>query len=80
MVLYNQCKKYFQIVSMDHAHNSDPLSNASSVKYGILRQLVCGNEEEQAACIEYLKDEVFLAYNINIVNLLSLQNYSKGLQ
>ena len=39
-----------------------------------------GSEEEQLACIDLLKDEVFLAYNINLVSLLSMEKASKCLK
>lgn len=74
MALYNQAKMFFHIVDMDFPKISDKKNSSSSIKFNIFRQMMMGTEDESISCIEFLKDELFMAYNINIVNLLSLQN------
>lgn len=39
-----------------------------------------GSDEEQLSCVQLLKDEVFLAYNINLVSLLSMEKASRCLE
>lgn len=72
MTMYNKNKKYFQVVDMDYPCKRDDVLPGTSIKYNILKQLVQGSEDEQLSCIEFLKNEQFLAYNINIINLLSI--------
>lgn len=68
------------MVDMDFPSQKYTFKTSNSVKFNIFRQLVQGNEQEQLSCIEFLKDELLLAYNINIVSLLSLQNSTQCLR
>lgn len=79
MVLHNRIQNNFYVIDMDYPR-AEHEETASSIRFNIYRQMIQGNEEEQISCIQFLKDELFLAYNINIVNLLSLQNASKSLK
>ena len=72
MVLHNKSQDHFYVVDMDFPSQKYTFKTSNSVKFNIFRQLVQGNELEQLSCIEFLKDELLLAYNINIVSLLAL--------
>ena len=72
LVLFNKEKGNVFTVDMDFPSSQNVDKTSSSVKFNIFRQFIQGNEEEQLSCIEYLKEELFMAYNVNLVSLLSL--------
>ena len=80
LVLYNKSNHNFFTVDMDFPRNDNADKTSCSVKFNILRQFIQGSEEEKLSCFEFIKDEQYMAYNVNLVSLLSLQNSTRCLK